>query len=365
MAGRISLLSRDGHVSFPFLPLLHTVGGKQLPRWRRGRRDAKPPLQRGTKAPHGDTGAPATPPGPSRLDCARCSPRVDPVAARGLSETAMERLPVIVAGVCMLLLCCTPGLLLSQLVTFHPPTLVRQEGDTASFFCNISRRKFQAVDDNLNWYKATNGTQSLKIAGLQGNKKEIKTAKYHLINHTSAIEMKLLNLQKNDTGLYFCGLITFSPSHKVIESNRSMLTVTEAVMDGNTTDTPDEILSEPYPRDLYKVLLIVGLIVTTLALLLLFSYLLFLITHRRGKEPKPQSGNALKGDKTVVVTEPTVDYGVLEFQRDEKPPAPGETASHDQTEYATIVFPEEKPITPERGKRNQHQRNCQTHLQPC
>lgn len=29
----------------------------------------------------------------------------------------MERLHVIVAGVCMLLLCCTPGLLLSQLGT--------------------------------------------------------------------------------------------------------------------------------------------------------------------------------------------------------------------------------------------------------
>uniref|UniRef100_A0A7M4F4V0 Ig-like domain-containing protein n=1 Tax=Crocodylus porosus TaxID=8502 RepID=A0A7M4F4V0_CROPO len=229
----------------------------------------------------------------------------------------------------------------SETVTFHPPTLVRQEGDTASFFCNISRRKFQAVDDNLNWYKATNGTQSLKIAGLQGNKKEIKTAKYHLINHTSAIEMKLLNLQKNDTGLYFCGLITFSPSHKVIESNRSMLTVTG--------------LFQRYGHEVSWVsgfLLIVGLIVTTLALLLLFSYLLFLITHRRGIEVVPPPV-LLQGDKTVVVTEPTVDYGVLEFQRDEKPPAPGETASHDQTEYATIVFPEEKPITPERGKRNQ------------
>lgn len=89
------------------------------------------------------------------------------------------------------------------------------------------------------------------------------------------------------------------------------------------------------------------------------------ITHRHDLVKVFPPPVLLQGDKTVVVTESTVDYGVLEFQRDEKPPAPGETAPHDQTEYATIVFPEEKPITPERGKRNQHQRNCQTHLQPC
>lgn len=53
-------------------------------------------------------------------------------------------------------------------------------------------------------------------------------------------------------------------------------------MDRNTTDTPDETPSNLYPGDLYKVLLIVGLTVTALALLLLFSYLLFLIMHRRG-----------------------------------------------------------------------------------
>lgn len=66
-----------------------------------------------------------------------------------------------------------------------------------------------------------------------------------------------------------------------------------------------------------------------------------------------------------MVPVPTVDYGVLEFQRDPHSQVPLETCPAEQTEYATIVFPEEKPITPERGKRHKDERMWQLPSQPC
>lgn len=62
---------------------------------------------------------------------------------------------------------------------------------------------------------------------------------------------------------------------------------------------------------------------------------------------------------------PTVDYGVLEFQVDQQAHVPQDTQLVSHTEYATIIFPEEKPATPEWGKKRQDQRTWQLQLQPC
>lgn len=59
-----------------------------------------------------------------------------------------------------------------------------------------------------------------------------------------------------------------------------------------------------------------------------------------------------KEEKPPVVSVSTVDYGVLEFQWDQHIQVPPETSPVDQTEYATIIFSEEKPVTPERGKKH-------------
>lgn len=72
-----------------------------------------------------------------------------------------------------------------------------------------------------------------------------------------------------------------------------------------------------------------------------------------------------KEEEPPVVSVSTVDYGVLEFQRDQHPHVALESRLVDQTEYATIVFPEEKPITPERGKKRQDERTRQLQLQSC
>lgn len=73
---------------------------------------------------------------------------------------------------------------------------------------------------------------------------------------------------------------------------------------------------------------------------------------------------ALQEEKPPAVTVYTVDYGVLEFQQDENTKTPEESFPADQTEYATIVFSEERPVTPERGKKTKNQRACQTRTQP-
>lgn len=79
----------------------------------------------------------------------------------------------------------------------------------------------------------------------------------------------------------------------------------------------------------------------------------------------PDMVSLQKEENPPVVPVPTVDYGVLEFQRDQCTQVLPETRLVDQTEYATIIFPEEKPITPERGKKHQNERTRQLQSQPC
>ncbi|XP_030431521.1 programmed cell death protein 1 [Gopherus evgoodei] len=256
---------------------------------------------------------------------------------------------VIVVGICAVLLTCRPVLLLSQLVTFSPEKLSVPVGDTASFFCSISTANFPQSDYSLNWYKKINSTHTQKIAEFNGNEHE-NQKKFLLVNHTSSVEIKIQHLTENDSGEYFCGLIAFSSPSKVVESNVSKLTVTE----GRPTTVPNVTVDNPV--DDFKVPVIIGLIIAGAVLLGLITYVLFIITRRTGGQQKPQRENALLKEQ---VTTYTVDYGVLEFQQDEHTDAPVESYPPDNTEYAVIVFPEEKPVTPERGKKTKQQKTCQ------
>lgn len=96
-------------------------------------------------------------------------------------------------------------------------------GGSATFFCNISMENESSLEYSLNWYKETNHSQAQKIAEING---QVKTEKYLLTNHTPAFKLEILNLHQNDSGFYFCGLITFFEPNKVMESNRSQLVVT-------------------------------------------------------------------------------------------------------------------------------------------
>ncbi|NXH71614.1 PDCD1 protein, partial [Hydrobates tethys] len=228
-------------------------------------------------------------------------------------------------------------------VTFFPAVLSRPAGGSATFFCNISMESDSGSEYSLNWYKETNHSQAQKIADISRNNAQTKTEKYLLTNYTPAFKIEILNLHQNDSGSYYCGLIAFFEPNKVMESNRSHLVVTAAPEKTNATDEPE--MEEVNPLDHIKVVLLGILLLAGAVVLLIFGY--FTITYRRGDVQKPPSENApAKKEKTPVVSVSTVDYGVLEFQWDQRTQVPPETRPVDQTEYATIIFTDEKPVTP-------------------
>ncbi|NWQ86794.1 PDCD1 protein, partial [Burhinus bistriatus] len=226
-------------------------------------------------------------------------------------------------------------------VTFFPAMLTLPAGGSATFFCNISMENDSGSEYSLNWYKKTNHSQAQKIAEISRNNLKTKTEKYLLTNYTPAFKIEILNLHQNDSGSYYCGLITFFEPDKVMESNWSHLVVTAAPEKTNATDEPE--MEEGNPPDHVKALLLGILLLAGAVVLLIFGYLT--VTYRRG--------GMFKEEKPPVVSVSTVDYGVLEFQWDQCTQVPPETQPVDQTEYATIIFPEEKPVTPERGKKHQ------------
>ncbi|NWW24360.1 PDCD1 protein, partial [Falcunculus frontatus] len=236
-------------------------------------------------------------------------------------------------------------------VTIFPAVLTLPEDDKATFFCNISMENDSGSEYSLNWYKETNHSQAQKTAGISRYKPMMETKKYRLINRAPVFEIEILDLHQNDSGSYYCGLITIFEPDKVMESNRCQLMVT-AALQMNATDEPE--MEEDNPSEHIKAVLLGILLLAGVVVLLIFGYLTF--THRRGGYLwmlNHHNGVSLqKEEKPPVVSVSTVDYGVLEFQRDQHTPVPPETWPVEQTEYATIIFPEEKPITPERGKKH-------------
>ncbi|NXG25156.1 PDCD1 protein, partial [Grallaria varia] len=240
-------------------------------------------------------------------------------------------------------LCCGPMLACCRQVTIFPSVLTFHEGRIATFSCNISMEHDSGSEYSLNWYKMTNDSQAQKIAEMSRNNPMTKTEKYRLTNHTPVFKIEILNLHQNDSGSYYCGLITFFEPDKVMESNRSQLVVT-AAPEMHPTEEPEA--EESNSSDHIKAMLLGILLLAGVVLLLIFGYLT--ITYRRGDVQKPPSENMRVEEKPPVVSISTVDYSVLEFQRDQRTQVPPDTRAADQTEYATIIFPEEKPITPER-----------------
>ncbi|KAF1457379.1 Programmed cell death protein 1, partial [Pygoscelis antarcticus] len=237
---------------------------------------------------------------------------------------------------------------LSQTVTFFPAMLTLPAGGSATFFCNISRENDSGAEYSLNWYKETNHSQAQKIAEMSRNNSLTKTEKYLLTNHTPAFKIEILNLHQNDSGSYYCGLIAFFEPDKVMESNRSHLVVTAAPEKTNTTNEPE--MEEGNHLDHVKAMLPGILLLAGAVVLLIFGYLTVMYLWIMNR---PDGVSLQKEEKPPVVSVSTVDYGVLEFQWDQCTQVPPETQSVDQTEYATIIFPEEKPVTPERGKKHQ------------
>ncbi|NXD24818.1 PDCD1 protein, partial [Spelaeornis formosus] len=265
-----------------------------------------------------------------------------------------DSLKVALVNLCAILLYCGPILTCCRRVTIFPTVLTLPEGDNATFFCNISMENDSGSEYSLNWYKEINHSQAQKTAEISRYQPMTETEKYRLINHTPVFEIKILNLHQNDSGSYYCGLITFFEPDKVVESNRSQLIVTAAPQ-RNATDEPE--MQEGSPSEHIRAMFLGILLLAGAVVLLIFGYLTFM--YRKGgacawdgvylQMLNHHDGVTLqKEEKPPVVSVSTVDYGVLEFQRDQHTPVPPKTRLVEQTEYATIVFHEEKPVTPER-----------------
>ncbi|NXD38500.1 PDCD1 protein, partial [Copsychus sechellarum] len=235
-------------------------------------------------------------------------------------------------------------------VTISPAVLTLPEGNKATFFCNISMENDSGSEYSLNWYKETNNRQPQKTAELSRHEPVTETEKYRLSNNTPVFKIEILNLHQNDSGSYYCGLIAFfEPSVSLMESSRSQLIVTAAPQ-MNATDKPE--MEEGSPSEHIKAVLLGILVLAGVVVLLVFGYLIFM--YRRGGMIPLEALQTQFGtwEKPPVVSISTVDYGVLEFQRDQCTLVPPKTWPVEQTEYATIIFPEEKPVTPERGKKH-------------
>ncbi|KAF2978495.1 hypothetical protein EK904_011261 [Melospiza melodia maxima] len=292
--------------------------------------------------------------------------------APGASKKSWGSVEVALVDLCAILLCCGPMLTCCRRVTISPAVLTRPEGDKATFYCNISRENDSGSEYSLNWYKETNHSQAQKTAEISRYKPTTETEKYRLINNTPFFEIEILNLHQNDSGFYYCGLITFYEPNKVMESKRAQLIVTAAPQ-VNATDEPE--MEEGSPSEHIKAMLLGILLLAGVIVLLIFGYLTF--TYRRRERVCAGDGGYLwrlnhhdgvtlqKEDKPPVVFVSTVDYGVLEFQRDQHSPVPSKTQPVEQTEYATIIFPEEKPVTPEHGKKHREERTRQLPSLPC
>ncbi|NXS06186.1 PDCD1 protein, partial [Oxylabes madagascariensis] len=256
---------------------------------------------------------------------------------------------VALADLCAILLCCGPMLTCCRQVTIFPAVLTRPEGDKATFFCNISMENDSGSEYSLNWYKETNHSQAKKTAEISRYMPTTETEKYRLINHTPVFEIEILNLQQDDSGSYYCGLITFFEPDKVMESKRSQLIVTAAPQ-MNATDAPE--MEEGNSSEHVKAMLLGILLLAGVVVLLIFGYVTLM--YRRGGMTPLEAMETQFGtwEKPPVVSIPTVDYGVLEFQSDQHTPVLPRSQPVEQTEYATIIFPEEKPVTPERGKKH-------------
>uniref|UniRef100_A0A8D0DSD3 Ig-like domain-containing protein n=1 Tax=Salvator merianae TaxID=96440 RepID=A0A8D0DSD3_SALMN len=208
-------------------------------------------------------------------------------------------------------------------VKLFPKSLTTRTGGTANFSCTVFN--MTGPDYSLNWYKWDDKTQQNTLV-----QKSRRNDSSHLKGETFLFS--LLNVTKNNSGIYFCSLISFHlKEHTITESHKANLTVTGLI----------EFFEYSNSLSLHiKRTLLLGLS----ALTSLWSKTMVNIFL---------SSCCLQEEDPPAVSVYTVDYGVLEFHAaDSATRAPPKVFSSDRTEYATIIFPQEKPITVDPDKKN-------------
>ncbi|XP_067322439.1 programmed cell death protein 1 [Anolis sagrei] len=274
-------------------------------------------------------------------------------------EMAMESQHRVVpwVGAWLLLLCCRSALLLSPSATFWPTQLNQWMGTTAEFTCNISNAVIS--EDSVIWYKFDASKQPVKLDPSNKNKYNITRL------GPQTFRMRILNLERNDSGLYCCKRVAILTSHALTESNYGNLTVTEIVPTSGSPedeykkddDDDDDDGKENENVDHQISLTAIGVLGLVLVLVLAsLCFFLIKVIRRRQERGKPHDENAPLEAEPPAVAVFTVDYGVLEFQaRKNFPPPSPKPQPLDQTEYATIIFPTEKPEPMKNTKRTKKQ----------
>ncbi|XP_008576973.1 PREDICTED: programmed cell death protein 1 [Galeopterus variegatus] len=217
-------------------------------------------------------------------------------------------------------------------LTFCPARLAVPEGDNATFTCSFHNTSEHLV---LNWYRISPGNQTDKLATFpEDHRLPHRDGRFRVtpLPNGRDFHMSILAAQRNDSGIYFCGAI---PKAQITESPRAELMVTERAVEPTAQPSPS-----PGPAGKFQGLVVgISSVLVGVLVLLLLAWVLATCSRTtrasRGARPEDQS---LKEDPSVVPVF-TVDYGELDFQWREKTPEPPVPCLPEQTEYATIIFP--------------------------
>ncbi|XP_051847626.1 programmed cell death protein 1 [Antechinus flavipes] len=228
---------------------------------------------------------------------------------------------------------------------FWPFQLSRPEGENATFICNVSSKLKTPI---LNWYREKNGSQPEKLAAYPKDTPSSHLQdRYHIAmkGDKRLYEMTILGLRLNDSGRYFCGIINIE-TPAVEESGRSELNVTERIM---VPTTAPPVTTPAQPEKFPWLIVVIPVAVGAVLLLLMLCWILVVVEFPgrggAGNSGSNKDAMSMKKAEPCVPSVSTVVYGQLDFQRAEALKQGG-TGSDEQTEYATIIFPEEKAAFP-------------------
>lgn len=230
----------------------------------------------------------------------------------------------------------------SSLFSFSPAQLTVQEGANATFTCSFSNWSEHLV---LNWYRLSPSKQNLKLASFhRGLSEPGRDPRFQVTRLPNGLDfhMSVISAQRNDSGLYLCGVISLSSKVQIEETPAAELRVIDRVLESPTLEPPPAH-PRPSPRPAGQLPgLVVGVtsVLVGVPVLLLLAWVLATTCSRavpeaggaRSKEQPPK-------EETSAMPVFALDYGELDFQRREKTPTPEPPASCIHTEYATIVFP--------------------------
>ncbi|KAM9664863.1 programmed cell death protein 1 [Trichechus inunguis] len=226
----------------------------------------------------------------------------------------------------------------SSPLTFSPARLTVAEGEGATFFCSYPNMTEPTM---LNWYRGSPNNQSVKLAAFPKDHGEPAWDQRFSITQLEDKQNFSLHISavlRNDSNIYYCGAIRLPPETQITESPCAELTVTERVSESPTTHPSPA----PRPQGHFQALVIsITSVLVGVLVLLLLAWVLATVLPRgtQGASGAQSNGEPLKEDPSAIPVF-TVDYGELDFQRREKTPEPPAACFPEQTEYATIIFPD-------------------------